>query len=924
MSDETIQQDPDFPAKELVHRSIEEKMRSSYLDYAMSVIVSRALPDVRDGQKPVNRRIMYAMLLAGNDFNKPFKKSARIVGDVLGKFHPHSQDAVYDAIVRMAQTFSLRYLLVDGQGNFGSVDGDDAAAMRYTEIRLTKLAHALMTDIEKETVDMMENYDGSEQEPTVLPPTFPALLANGSSGIAVGMATNIPPHNLTELINGCQLLLENPEATWTELFRKVKAPDFPTAGIIYGITGVREAYRTGNGRIVMRAKAEMETIGKNKRTAIIITELPYTVNKSLLVERIADLVRDKKLEGISDLRDESDRNGMRVVIELKRDAQPFVVQNNLFKMTEMQKNFSANMVALVHGVPRTLNLREMLLYFLDHRREVVYRRSLFELERAREKAHNLEGLAVAVSNIEEIIEIIKKSPSPPDAKITLMAREWHCKTVISMLSKLKDPELAKPDRELGVWGLQTGKGSKRPYRLSDRQAQSILDMRLARLTALERGKIVKDYEATIEIIVDLLDILDKPDRVQQIITEELVAVKEEFGDKRRTVIDETGGDIDNEDLIERREMVVTRSHAGYIKAQPLAEYRTQHRGGVGMSAAKVKEEDFITDLHIANSHDTMLFFTSRGRVYWHKVYQLPAFSRSSRGRPIVNLLPLQENEQIEAVLATNNLDDDTKFVVMATRNGTIKRTPLSAFANPRSKGIIAITIGDGDRLIDAGLCNKDQTVMLFTDGGMSVRFDTSKLRPTGRGARGVKGIRLRAAQEVVSMVLPRNDDQYVLTVTAKGLGKRTAVGDYAVKGRHIYGVVNISRSADTGKIVRCILVEQNDGVMLITDHGRLIRTKISSVRNTSRATKGVKIIRLDNAAENLVGIGRIRENISKEVQLDLIDGGSTAAADQADVADEVATKTTVKPAPQAKKASANNAAPAKKVPAKAPKRNKKK
>ena len=864
MTDETIQQDPNFPAKELIHRSIEDKMKSSYLDYAMSVIVARALPDVRDGMKPVNRRIMYAMLLIGNDFNKPFKKSARIVGDVLGKFHPHSQEAVYDAIVRMAQTFSLRYPLVDGQGNFGSIDGDDAAAMRYTEIRLTKLAHGLMQDIDKETVDMMPNYEGSEYEPTILSPTFPALLVNGSSGIAVATATNIPPHNMTEIINGCQLLLKNPEATWSELFRKVKAPDFPTAGIIYGIAGVREAYKTGQGRVIMRAKSEIEELKKSKKHAIIVTELPYTVNKSLLVEHIANLVRDKKLEGISDLRDESDRTGMRIVIELKRDAQKFVVQNNLFKLTEMQKNFPVNMVALVNGTPRTLDLRSMIFYFLDHRREIVYRRSLYDLERAREKAHNLEGLAVAVSNIEEVINIIKKSPTPTDAKNALLSKQWQCQTVITMLAKLKDPALVKPEREIGIWGLQPGKGAKRPYKLSERQAQSILDMRLARLTALERDKIVKEYEKTVKEIVELLAILDSPDRIQQIVYDELEEVKKEFGDKRRTVIDETGGDIDNEDLIDKTDMVVTMSQQGYIKSQPLSEYKTQHRGGVGLSATSVKDEDFINDVHVANSHDTMLFFSSRGVVYWSKVYQLPSFSRNSKGRPIVNILPLMENEQIQTVLSVKDLQAEDRYIVMATRNGMTKRTKLSAFANPRSRGIIAINIEDGDRLIDAKLCTNEHSVMLFSDGGMAVRFKTNQLRPIGRTARGVRGIKLGEGQELVSMLVAKSDEQSVLTITEKGLGKRSLVGEYTIRSRNTKGLINISRNANTGKVVKCILVDEKDGVILITDSGRMIRTTVKSVRTTSRATKGVKIIKLNNKQENLVDVCRIIDNISSE------------------------------------------------------------
>ncbi len=855
---------PEIFAKEIIHTSIEDKMRTSYLDYAMSVIVSRALPDVRDGLKPVHRRILYAMRQAGNDYNKPYKKSARIVGDVLGKFHPHSQEAVYDALVRMAQPFSLRCLLVDGQGNFGSVDGDDPAAMRYTEVRMSRLAHTMMTDIDKDTVDMMPNYDDSEHEPTVLPPCFPNLLVNGSSGIAVGMATNIPAHNLTETINACLLVLKKPDAKLSAVMRKIKGPDFPTAGIIYGLQGVREAYETGKGRVVMRARTEIVELGKNKRNAIIVTELPYAVNKSHLVEYIADLVRDKKLEGISDLRDESDRTGMRIVIELRRDSQPYVLQNNLFKMTELQKNFSVNMVALVNGTPRVLNLVQMLNYFIEHRREIVYRRSLFDLERAREKAHNLEGLAVAISNIEEIVETIKNAPTPSDAKNILLAQHWQCATVVKMLATLNDPLLTRPQREIGVWGLQieSGKGKKKSthYRLSDRQAQSILDMRLARLTALERDKIVNDYTATIKIIVDLLDILDKPERVTEIITEELTEIKTNFGDKRRTEIDEVGADIDNEDLIEQVEMVVTISHAGYIKARPLSDYRTQQRGGVGKTASGVREEDFITQLHTANSHDTMLFITSRGRIYWLKIYQLPQFnSRASRGRPIVNLLPLTETEKIQTVLSTSDLNQDNAYIVMTTRNGIVKKTRLSAFSKPRSKGIIAINIDDGDQLIDAGIASDDDSIMLFTDGGKAVRFKSSALRVLSRTARGVKGITLRNGQEVVSMVLTSNDKHSVLTVTEKGKGKRSLIENYPIRGRGTQGVVNISRSKSSGKIIGCILVDKGDEIMLITNKGRLIRFKANSVRVTSRATQGVTIIK--KVRETLVSVARVKEKL---------------------------------------------------------------
>ena len=857
--DDTILPEQQDYAREIVPRSIEDKMSSSYLDYAMSVIVARALPDVRDGMKPVHRRILYAMKLAGNDYNKPYKKSARIVGDVLGKFHPHSQEAVYETIVRMAQDFSMRYMLIDGQGNFGSVDGDFAAAMRYTEIRLARIAHEALHDIDKEAVDMMPNYDGSEPEPTVLAPSFPALLVNGSTGIAVGMATSIPPHNLTETINACLLLLDKPEATLSEIMRKIKAPDFPTAGQIHGLGGVRQAYKTGNGRVVMRGRAEIETNKKTKRETIIINELPYTVNKARLIEYIADLVRDKKLVGISDLRDESDRTGMRIVVDIKRDAQANVILNNLFKMTELQKNFPVNMVALVHGIPKVLNLKEMLEHFLMHRKEVVYRRCLYDLERAREKAHGLEGLAVAVSNLEEVIAIIKKAPTPQDAKTKLMAKAWTCKTVVGMLAKLKRPELARPTREPGNWGLHA-KGRAKVYRLSERQAQTILDMRLARLTAIERDKIVKDYEATVAVILDLLDILDKPKRIEAIVREELEKIKKDFGDKRRSEIDEAGEDIDNEDLIERTDMVVTISQAGYIKAHKSDEYRTQTRGGTGSTAAKTKEGDFIVDLHHANSHDMVLFFTSRGRVYWKKVYQLPSYtSRSSWGKPVVNILPLVENEQIQAMLTVDDLEREDLQILMATRNGIVKQTPLKAFANPRTAGIIAINIDDGDRLIGAQLVRKDSNVMLFTDGGKALRFLASKVRSMGRSARGVKGIKLIEDQQVVSLVVVDDlKNQYVLTVTAIGKGKRTEIEAYTLRNRGGQGLNNISKAA--GKVVKCIPVTVNHNVMAITDTGRIIRVKAETIRKyNSRTTQGVKLIRL-KPGENIADICHSPEN----------------------------------------------------------------
>ena len=874
----------EFPAKELLTRSIEDKMRTSYLDYAMSVIVSRALPDVRDGLKPVHRRILYAMKQAGNDYNKPYKKSARIVGDVLGKFHPHSQDAVYDAIVRMAQDFSLRYPMVDGQGNFGSVDGDDPAAMRYTEIRMTRLAHEMMGDIDKETVDMMPNYDASEMEPTVLAPTFPSLLVNGSSGIAVGMATNIPPHNLGHVIDACLLLLESPDATVGDVIKKIKAPDFPTAGIIHGERGVKESYRTGRGSIVMRARADFEEIGKGgkKRQAIVVTELPYKVNKAGLVADIASLVHNKKLEGISDLRDESDRSGMRIVIELKRDSQSNVLLNNLFKMTEMQKSFPVNMVALVHGVPRTLDIKQMVSYFLEHRREVVYRRSLYDLERAREKAHGLEGLAVAVSNVEEVIAIIKGSPTPAEAKEKLLAKDWKCKTVEAMLAKLDDPSLARPLREPGNWGLVAAKkGSKsKVYRLSDRQAQTILDMRLARLTALEREKIVSEYEETVALIADLLDILDKPKRVTKIIAEELAEVKKVFGDKRRTEFDRMGEDIDNEELIERREMVVTLTQAGYIKSQQADEYRPQKRGGMGKSSTSLKEEDAIVDVYYANSHDTVLFFTSRGRVYWKKVYQLPSSSRLARGKPIVNILPLVEGEQVQTVLPVKQLDAPDRYVMFATRSGMVKKTALTSFSKPRPSGIIAINIQDGDRLIDAWLASKNSTVMLFSDAGKAVRFKASTMRATGRNSMGVKGMRLEEDQSVVSMLVADDEEKSVLTVTAKGKGKRTKIKDYPVKGRATKGVVNINRSVDTGKIVKCIEASNEDDVALVTDNGMLIRVNINSIRHTSRATAGVKLF---NKGSNTIVSACCLQKSNKPIALqDAIEFGGDGAEDGGD------------------------------------------
>ncbi len=845
---------------------LEREMRESYLDYAMSVIVGRALPDVRDGMKPVHRRVLYAMRQAGNDYNKPYKKSARIVGDVLGKFHPHGQEAVYDAIVRMAQPFSMRYMLVDGLGNFGSVDGDAPAAMRYTEVRMARIAHAMMTDIDKETVDMMPNYDGSELEPKVLCPTFPALVVNGSSGIAVGMATNLPPHNMNDAVAACQLLLKKPDAGIKEVIRRIKAPDFPTAGIIHGMRGVREAYETGRGRVTVRARAEIEQIDKGKRSAIIVTELPYMVNKATLIERIAESVREKRLVGISDLRDESDRTGMRIVIEVKRDANPEVLLNNLYKGSAMQSNFAVNSVALVHGVPLTLNIKDMVLRFLEHRREVVYRRTLFDLERARERALTLEGFAVAVSIVEEIIAAIKNAASPAEAKATLLAREWRCETVVKMLAALKDPQLARLASEPGPWGLQPAKRPKQPTsRLSARQAQSILEMRLQRLTAIEREKVMADYRDTVAKIVDFLAILDQPERVTEIVAQELDEAKKMFGDKRRTEIDEIGEDIDDEDLIEKEDFVVTLSHSGYIKATKLSEFRTQHRGGTGKAGASLKDEDFISDLKVANSHSTVLFLTSRGRLYWQKVYRLPASSRSSRGRPIVNLLDLMDGERVQAMLAVDDLNVTDVHVVMATRNGVVKKTPLQAYAKPRSRGIIAINIDDGDELIAARLASAQDTVMLFTDGGKAVRFEEGKLRPLGRGARGVRGIRIQDGHRCVSMVICRSDESAeIVTITERGTGKRTPVTEYAIKSRGIQGVTNLNKSPATGKVVCCLSVEKGDELMLITAEGRLIRIKASTVRRTGRTAQGVKVIEIGN--DKLVDAARIEERVSLDTR----------------------------------------------------------
>jgi DNA gyrase subunit A len=847
-------------AKETLPISLEEEMRRSYLDYAMSVIVGRALPDVRDGLKPVHRRVLYAMHELNNDWNRAYKKSARIVGDVIGKYHPHGDTAVYDTIVRMAQDFSLRYMLVDGQGNFGSVDGDNAAAMRYTEIRMAKIGHELLADIDKETVDFGPNYDGSESEPLILPARIPNLLINGSSGIAVGMATNIPPHNLNEVVDACQHLLKHPEATIDELIEIVPAPDFPTAGIIYGVAGVRDGYRTGRGRVVMRAATHFEEIDRGQRMAIIVDELPYQVNKRSLLERIAELVNEKKLEGISDIRDESDKSGMRVVIELKRGEVPEVILNNLYKATQLQDTFGMNMVALVDNQPKLLNLKEMLEYFLAHRREVLTRRTIYELRKARERGHVLEGLAVALANIDEFIAIIKAAPTPPIAKQELMARSWDSSLVREMLTRAESEnstaggrDAYRPEGLSPVFGMQ-GDGL---YRLSDTQAQEILQMRLQRLTGLEQDKIIGEYREVMAQIADLLDILARPERVTTIISDELAAIKTEFGDKRRSKIEMNATELNTEDLITPQDMVVTMSHAGYVKSQPLSEYRAQKRGGRGKQATSMKEDDWIDTLFIANTHDHILCFSNRGRVYWVKVYEVPQGSRNSRGRPIVNMFPLQEGEKITVVLPVKEFSAD-KYVFMATALGTVKKTPLEAFSRPLRKGIIAVGLDDGDYLIGAAITDGQHDVMLFSDSGKAVRFDENDVRPMGREARGVRGMQLEDGQQVIAMLVAGDEQQSVLTATENGFGKRTPITEYTRHGRGTKGMIAIQTSERNGKVVAATLVDPESEIMLITTTGVLIRTRVSEVREMGRATQGVTLISLDEGTK-LSGLQHIAE-----------------------------------------------------------------
>jgi DNA gyrase subunit A len=847
-------------AKETLPISLEEEMRRSYLDYAMSVIVGRALPDVRDGLKPVHRRVLYAMHELNNDWNRAYKKSARIVGDVIGKYHPHGDTAVYDTIVRMAQNFSLRYMLVDGQGNFGSVDGDNAAAMRYTEIRMAKIGHELLADIDKETVDFTPNYDGSENEPAILPARIPNLLINGSSGIAVGMATNIPPHNLNEVVDACQHLLKNPEATIDELIEIIPAPDFPTAGIIYGVAGVRDGYRTGRGRVLMRALTHFEEIDRGQRMAIIVDELPYQVNKRSLLERIAELVNEKKLEGISDIRDESDKSGMRVVIELKRGEVPEVVLNNLYKATQLQDTFGMNMVALVDGQPKLLNLKEMLSCFLSHRREVLTRRTVYELRKARERGHVLEGLAVALANIDEFIAIIKAAPTPPIAKQELMARPWDSSLVREMLSRAETEnataggrEAYRPDGLNPSFGMQTDG----LYRLSDTQAQEILQMRLQRLTGLEQDKIIGEYREVMAQIADLLDILARPERITAIIVDELTSIKAEFGDARRSKIELNATELNTEDLITPQEMVVTMSHAGYVKSQPLSEYGAQKRGGRGKQATAMKEDDWIDTLFIANTHDHILCFSNRGRVYSVKVYEVPQGSRNSRGRPIINIFPLQDGEKITVVLPVKEFSAE-KFVFMGTALGTVKKTPLEAFSRVLRKGIIAVGLDDGDYLIGAAITDGQHDVMLFSDSGKAVRFDENDVRPMGREARGVRGMQLEDGQNVIALLVAGDEQQSVLTATENGFGKRTPIIEYTRHGRGTKGMIAIQTSERNGKVVAATLVDQEAQIMLITNTGVLIRTRVSEIREMGRATQGVTLISLDEGTK-LSGLQQVAE-----------------------------------------------------------------
>ncbi|PHM51340.1 DNA topoisomerase (ATP-hydrolyzing) subunit A [Xenorhabdus sp. KK7.4] len=850
-------------AREITPVNIEEELKSSYLDYAMSVIVGRALPDVRDGLKPVHRRVLFAMNVLGNDWNKPYKKSARVVGDVIGKYHPHGDTAVYDTIVRLAQPFSMRYMLVDGQGNFGSVDGDSAAAMRYTEVRMSKIAHELLADLEKETVDFVPNYDGTEQIPDVMPTRIPNLLVNGSSGIAVGMATNIPPHNLSEVIDGCLAYIDDENISIEGLMEYIPGPDFPTAAIINGRRGIQEAYRTGRGKVYIRARAEVETDEKNGRETIIVNEIPYQVNKARLIEKIAELVKDKRIEGISALRDESDKDGMRIVIEVKRDAVGEVVLNNLYSLTQLQVSFGINMVALHQGQPKLLNLKEILSAFVSHRREVVTRRTIFELRKARDRAHILEALAIALANIDPVIELIRRAPTPAEAKANLISQAWELGNVAAMLSQAGD-DAARPEWLEPEFGIRDGK-----YYLTEQQAQAILDLRLQKLTGLEHEKLLDEYRELLIVIAELMFILESPERLLEVIREELLAIKEQYNDKRRTELTENSADINIEDLINQEDVVVTLSHQGYVKYQPLSDYEAQRRGGKGKSAARIKEEDFIERLLVANTHDTILCFSNKGKMYWLKVYQLPEASRGARGRPIVNLLPLGQDERITAILPVREYEEGLN-IFMATASGVVKKTKLSEFSRPRSAGIIAVNLNEGDELIGVDLTDGSNEVMLFSAQGKVVRFLEEEeetledgtvrvkgVRAMGRTATGVRGIKLAEGDKVVSLIIPRGEGQ-ILTVTENGYGKRTAEKEYPTKSRATQGVISIKVSERNGNVIGAIQVEPTDQIMMITDAGTLVRTRVSEVSTVGRNTQGVTLIRTAED-EKVVGLQRVAE-----------------------------------------------------------------
>ena len=851
-------------AKEIVPVNIEDELKTSYLDYAMSVIVGRALPDVRDGLKPVHRRVLFAMSVLGNDWNKAYKKSARVVGDVIGKYHPHGDTAVYDTIVRMAQPFSLRYMLVDGQGNFGSVDGDSAAAMRYTEIRMSKIAHSILADLDKETVDFVPNYDGTEFIPAVMPTRIPNLLINGSSGIAVGMATNIPPHNLTEVINGCLALIENSDISFEELLTYIPGPDFPTAGIISGRAGIEEAYRTGRGKIKIRARASIEVHETSGKETIVVHELPYQVNKARLIEKMAELVKEKRLEGISALRDESDKDGMRMVIEVKRGEVGEVVLNNLYKLTQMQVSFGLNMVALTNGQPKIFNLKEMLEAFVLHRREVVTRRTIFELRKARERAHILEGLSIALANIDPIIELIKSSSNRKESEEKLIAQGWTLGNVANMLSAAGN-DAARPEWLEPEYGIRDGL-----YYLTNEQAKAIVDLQLYKLSGMEHEKILSEYKGLLDLIAELMHILATPARLMELICEELEAIRDEFGDERRTEITSASHDLSLEDLINEEDVVVTLSREGYVKYQILSDYQSQRRGGKGKAATKMKEEDYIERLLVANTHDTILCFSNRGKLYWLKVYQLPLASRTARGRPIVNILPLESDERITAILPVREYAED-KFIVMATASGTVKKTALTAYSNQRANGIIALNLRDDDTLIGVDITDGSNQIMLFSNEGKVVHFEEDKVRTVGRTATGVRGMKLEDGQHVVSLIVPKNDGP-ILTITENGYGKRTDLAEYPIKGRATKGVVSIKVSDRNGPVVGAVQVEEHDEIMLITDNGTLVRTRVNEVSVIGRNTQGVRIIRTAED-ENVVALQRIDEvEEDEDLEGEIIDG----------------------------------------------------